>query len=81
MEQCEPFCLHFRLFECLRVSMIMLVSAFMCAHMCAQEAACVQLATLAVPAPLKGVNYPALFLAWDIILSLYKAETGTRPLK
>lgn len=32
-------------------------------------------------APLKGVNYPALFLAWDIILSLHKAEAETGPQK
>lgn len=28
-----------------------------------------------------GFNYPALFLAWDIILSLYKAETEAGPPK
>lgn len=77
------FCLYFCLFECLCVcvSVIMLVSAFMCTHMCAQEAASVRLATWAVLVPLKGVNYPALFLAWDIILSLHKAEAKTGPLK
>lgn len=69
------------LFVFLCVSVIMLVSAFMWTHMYAQEAACVQRATWAALAKLKGVNYPALFLAWDIILSLYKAEAGTGPLK
>lgn len=34
MEQCKTFYLHFCLFECLCVSVILLVSAFMCAHMC-----------------------------------------------
>lgn len=63
--------------------MIMLVSAFMCAHMCTQEARLPvsDWPAWAVLAPLKGVNYPALFLAWDIILSLHKAETETGPLK
>ena len=59
----------------------MLVSALMCSHMCAQEAVAVQQAIGAMFEPLKGVNYPALFLAWDIIVSLHKAETETGPLK
>lgn len=47
-----------------------------CVHMCIYvcTVASVQQATWAMLAPLKGVNYPALFFAWDIILSLYKAR-------
>lgn len=38
-------CISARLNARVCVSMIMLVSAFMCIHMCTQEAACVQQAT------------------------------------
>lgn len=57
--------------------------ACLCIHVyrCSQEAASVQPATCAMLLPLKGVNYSGLFLAWDIILSLYWAENNTGPLK
>lgn len=75
VERRKKFCLHFCPFECLSVRVIMLVSAFVCARMCAQEAACIRQAAWATLEPLKGFNYPALFLAWDTILSPDKAET------
>jgi len=77
---CISACLNACLNACVCVIMHVCVwlcmSVHSCGHMCAQDTACVQQDTWVALAKLKGVNYPALFFAWGLILSLYKAEAS-----